>query len=228
MRMGYSHSACSTGMLLAMLQMLQRPSFPSRSGRAPKRRSIIHVTLGALTADDHERITAFTRGKDAVRQELGWRQYCSPTELVVSCEKSLHRRPQDARTIAELPPGGRMERMRFHETVLLEIIDERVVSSRGRQVPRGVKRKMSNYSIRPRKQVSSERVGFESCIRIVKGTVLGLGDLILGDWKFAELPPSSSGRYLTVPDVFHNSNAGGSRPNVIGIRTTKLTAAKKR
>jgi hypothetical protein len=34
--------------------------------------------------------------------------------------------------------------------VLQEILDERVVSSRQRQTPRGVKRKMSNYPLRPR------------------------------------------------------------------------------
>ena len=34
--------------------------------------------------------------------------------------------------------------------MLNEILEERVVSSRGRRVPRGVKRKMSNYPLRPR------------------------------------------------------------------------------
>lgn len=34
--------------------------------------------------------------------------------------------------------------------MLQEILDERVVSSRRRQTPRGVKRKMSNYPLRPR------------------------------------------------------------------------------
>jgi hypothetical protein len=33
--------------------------------------------------------------------------------------------------------------------VLAEILEERVVSSRGRHIMRGVKRKMSNYRIRP-------------------------------------------------------------------------------
>jgi hypothetical protein len=33
--------------------------------------------------------------------------------------------------------------------VLDEILEERTVSDRGRQVPRGVKRKMSNYLLRP-------------------------------------------------------------------------------
>jgi hypothetical protein len=34
--------------------------------------------------------------------------------------------------------------------VLDEILEERAVSGRGRQVPRGVKRKMSSYPLRPR------------------------------------------------------------------------------
>jgi len=34
--------------------------------------------------------------------------------------------------------------------VLDEILQERVVSSRGRRNPRGVKRKMSNFPLRPR------------------------------------------------------------------------------
>jgi hypothetical protein len=38
----------------------------------------------------------------------------------------------------------------FHESVLDEILEERVVSSRGRRNHRGVKRKMSKYPIRPK------------------------------------------------------------------------------
>jgi len=34
--------------------------------------------------------------------------------------------------------------------VLDEILEERVASSRGRRSPRGVKRKMSNFPLRPR------------------------------------------------------------------------------
>jgi hypothetical protein len=39
---------------------------------------------------------------------------------------------------------------KFHEGVLQEILEERVVSSRSRQSPRGVKRKMSNWPLRKR------------------------------------------------------------------------------
>ena len=43
----------------------------------------------------------------------------------------------------------------FHEDVLDEILEERVVSSRGRKTPRGVKRKMSGYPLR--KQIRPRR-----------------------------------------------------------------------
>jgi hypothetical protein len=41
--------------------------------------------------------------------------------------------------------------MAFHDRVLEEILQERVVSSRNRRNPRGVKRKMSNFPLRPRR-----------------------------------------------------------------------------
>ena len=40
--------------------------------------------------------------------------------------------------------------MAFHERVLDEILQERVAPRRGRSNPRGVKRKMSNFPLRPR------------------------------------------------------------------------------
>ena len=52
--------------------------------------------------------------------------------------------------------------------VLDEILEERVASSRGRQVPRGVKHKMSNYKLRPRTPQPTVRVNFTAAIRIVK------------------------------------------------------------
>ena len=39
--------------------------------------------------------------------------------------------------------------MAFHKTVLDEILEQRVVSSRNRRNLRGVKRKMSNFPLRP-------------------------------------------------------------------------------
>jgi hypothetical protein len=52
--------------------------------------------------------------------------------------------------------------------VLDEILEERVVSGRGRQVPRGVKRKMSNYPLRPRAPQPITRINFPAAIRIIK------------------------------------------------------------
>jgi hypothetical protein len=49
-----------------------------------------------------------------------------------------------------------------------EILEERVASSRGRQVPRGVKRKMTNYQLRPRGPQPTTRIDFATAIRIIK------------------------------------------------------------
>ena len=48
-----------------------------------------------------------------------------------------------------------------------EILEERVASSRGRRVPRGVKRKMSGYKLRPRTSRPPARIDFAAAIRIV-------------------------------------------------------------
>lgn len=56
----------------------------------------------------------------------------------------------------------------MHEAILNEILEERVVSSRNRINPRGVKRKMSNYNLRPRKRQRTRRVDFVKRVRIVK------------------------------------------------------------
>jgi hypothetical protein len=52
--------------------------------------------------------------------------------------------------------------------VLDEILEERVASSRGRRVPRGVKRKMSGYKLRSRSPQPTLRIDFAAAIRIVK------------------------------------------------------------
>jgi hypothetical protein len=52
--------------------------------------------------------------------------------------------------------------------VLDEILEERAVSGRGRQVPRGVKRKMSSYPLRPRESQPITRVDYRTAIRISK------------------------------------------------------------
>ena len=52
--------------------------------------------------------------------------------------------------------------------MLDEILEERVVSSRGRRVPRGVKRKMSNYPLRPRASQPIIRIDFTAAIVLIK------------------------------------------------------------
>ena len=59
-------------------------------------------------------------------------------------------------------------RKALHEAILDEILEERVVSSRNRINPRGVKRKMSNYTLRPRKRQRTRHLDFGKRIRIVK------------------------------------------------------------
>ena len=67
--------------------------------------------------------------------------------------------------MALFPP---QQRKALHETILDEILDERVVSSRNRINPRGVKRKMSNYSLRPRKPQRTHSLDFAKRIVIIK------------------------------------------------------------
>ena len=62
------------------------------------------------------------------------------------------------------PPRRRVKSRR---QVLDEILDERVVSSRNRRTPRGVKRKMSNYPLRPRR-VPTRTMDAKTAIEIVK------------------------------------------------------------
>ena len=64
-----------------------------------------------------------------------------------------------------LPPR---QRKILHEAFLKEILQELVVSSRSRINIRGVKRKMSNYHLRPRNRQPTRRMDFSSRIRIVK------------------------------------------------------------
>jgi hypothetical protein len=56
----------------------------------------------------------------------------------------------------------------LHEASLDEILEERVVSSRNRINPRGVKRKMSNYPLRPRRRQRTLRIDVSNRIRIIK------------------------------------------------------------
>ena len=56
----------------------------------------------------------------------------------------------------------------FHDSVLGEILQERVASSRGRRKPRGVKRKMSGFPLRPRHAKPLPPIDIREAIRIVK------------------------------------------------------------
>ena len=67
-----------------------------------------------------------------------------------------------------LPLFPPRERKVLHHAILDEILQERVVSSRNRVNFRGVKRKMSNYNLRPRKRQRTRRVDVSKRIRIVK------------------------------------------------------------
>jgi hypothetical protein len=57
--------------------------------------------------------------------------------------------------------------MAFHEAVLDEILEERVVSSRHRWNPRGIKRKMSNYRLRSG-QGKTHLTPIRDCIQVLK------------------------------------------------------------
>ena len=57
--------------------------------------------------------------------------------------------------------------------MLAELLEERVASGRGRRVPRGVKRKMSGYQLRPRAPQPTVRVDFAAAIRVVGSGYFG-------------------------------------------------------
>jgi hypothetical protein len=67
--------------------------------------------------------------------------------------------------MALFPP---QQKKALHEAILEEILEERVSSSRHRINPRGVKRKMSGYPLRPRKRHCTRRIDISQRIRIVK------------------------------------------------------------
>jgi len=69
---------------------------------------------------------------------------------------------QDSRLF---PP---QDRKAFHESVLTEILEERVVSSRSRCNPRGVKRKMSGYPLHKKKHSHITRIMIQNHIVVIK------------------------------------------------------------
>ena len=56
----------------------------------------------------------------------------------------------------------------MHDAVLDEILQERVVSSRNRRNPRGVKRKMSSFPLRQRTNKPMPPVNIKKAIRVLK------------------------------------------------------------
>jgi hypothetical protein len=67
-----------------------------------------------------------------------------------------------------MPLSPPRQRKILHSAILDEILQERVVSSRNRVNFRGVKRKMSNYNLRPRNRQCTRHVNFAGRVRIVK------------------------------------------------------------
>jgi hypothetical protein len=56
----------------------------------------------------------------------------------------------------------------FHDRVVEDILEERVVSSRNRRNPRGVKRKMSNFPVRRSGLKPIPKLDLQLAIKIVK------------------------------------------------------------
>lgn len=54
----------------------------------------------------------------------------------------------------------------MHQAILRELREEYVHSSRGRVVPRGVKRKMTNFPLRPRRRQGTPRRSYR--IKVLK------------------------------------------------------------
>jgi hypothetical protein len=64
--------------------------------------------------------------------------------------------------------GPPRQKRKFHNAVLDEILQNRVVFSRSRRNPRGVKRKMSNSPLRPRHVRPMHKINIRDAIRIAK------------------------------------------------------------
>ena len=56
----------------------------------------------------------------------------------------------------------------MHQALVDEILQERVVSSRGRRNPRAVKRSVGKYPIRMRSPATPGRVDFANHIHVIK------------------------------------------------------------
>ncbi len=73
--------------------------------------------------------------------------------------------------LAAVPPRDRPTLWQhLHAALLVELREERVSSSRGRSVPRGVKRKMTRYRVRPRRRRRNRPVvTVQRCSRMARG-----------------------------------------------------------
>ena len=58
--------------------------------------------------------------------------------------------------------------MHLHEAVLRELLEQRVVSSRGRHNPRALKRSVGKFPIRARCQAQSVRRDFPIGVKVIK------------------------------------------------------------
>jgi hypothetical protein len=67
--------------------------------------------------------------------------------------------------MALFPP---LQKRAFHKAVLDEILQKRVVSSRNHRNFRGVKRKMSNFPLRPRHVKPLPKIDIRKAIKIIK------------------------------------------------------------
>ena len=135
--------------------VLRRPApAPARPGQhlypaIPSPRVVInvkHSVSSKLPASSRPTTPSAHPGRTVTQQRLPW--------CAASC-----------RCLRLFPPR---DRLALHEAVLDEILEERTSSSRGRQVPRGVKRKMSGYPLRPRTPQPATWIDFNVAIRISK------------------------------------------------------------
>ena len=92
---------------------------------------------------------------------------CGRTKTRIGCRSCMPCAwcAASCRCLRLFPPR---DRLALHEEVLDEILEERAASSRGRQVPRGVKRKMSGYPLRPRTPQPTTRIDVAAAIRNAK------------------------------------------------------------
>jgi hypothetical protein len=95
------------------------------------------------------------------------RRHSRPTKIPIGCPFCMRSASSDGEWHARplFPP---LHKEAFRQAILDEILEERVVSSRSRVNPRGVKRKMSNYNLRPRERHPTQKIDFVQLIVVIK------------------------------------------------------------